>query len=94
VEEALPALRQAHTAQGNEIVATEVVAKKSKLAQSREFISQTVDELKKVTWPDFPQLKNATLVIIVFVVIVALIIWVMDLSVRGIMNIIMDVFAR
>jgi preprotein translocase subunit SecE len=75
-------------------VATEVVAKKSKLAQSREFISQTVDELKKVTWPDFPQLKNATLVIIVFVVIVALIIWVMDLSVRGIMNIIMDVFAR
>jgi preprotein translocase subunit SecE len=94
VEEALPALRQTHTAQGNEIVATEVVAKKNAIARSRDFVRETLDELKKVTWPDFPQLKNATLVIIVFVVIVALIIWVMDLSVRGIMNVIMDLFAR
>jgi preprotein translocase subunit SecE len=94
VEEALPALRQAHTAQGNEIVATEVVAKKNAIARSRDFVRETLDELKKVTWPDFPQLKNATLVIIVFVVIVSLIIYVMDLSVRGIMNVIMDMFAR
>jgi preprotein translocase subunit SecE len=75
-------------------VATEVVAKKSALTRSRDFIAETLDELKKVTWPDFPQLKNATLVIIVFVFIVALIIWVMDLGVRGIMNVIMDLFAR
>ena len=45
------------------------------------------------TVPDFPQLKNATLVIIVFVIIVALIIWLMDLSVRGILGVIMDLFA-
>jgi preprotein translocase subunit SecE len=94
MEEALPALRQAHTAQGNEIVATEVVAKKNAIARTRDFTSEVVEELKKVTWPDFPQLKNATLVIIVFVVIVALIIWLMDLGVRGIMNVIMDLFAR
>jgi preprotein translocase subunit SecE len=75
-------------------VATEVVAKKGALTRTREFIVETIDELKKVTWPDFPQLKNATLVIIVFVIIVALIIWVMDLSVRGILNVIMDMFAR
>lgn len=76
-------------------MATETVVKeKNAIARSRDFISETLDELKKVTWPDFPQLKNATLVIIVFVVIVSLIIWVMDLSVRGIMNIIMDLFAR
>jgi preprotein translocase SecE subunit len=76
-------------------MATETVVKeKNAIARGRDFVSQTIDELKKVTWPDFPQLKNATLVIIVFVVIVSLIIYVMDLSVRGIMNVIMDVFAR
>ena len=75
-------------------MATEVVAKKGALTRTREFIVETIDELKKVTWPDFPQLKNATVVIIVFVIIVALIIWVMDLSVRGILNVIMDMFAR
>jgi preprotein translocase subunit SecE len=94
VEKALPTLRQAYAPQGNEIVATEVATKKSTIARSRDFVGEVFDELKKVTWPDFPQLKNATLVIIVFVIIVALIIWIMDLSVRGILNIIMDLFAR
>ena len=39
-----------------------------------------MDELKKVTWPDWPQLKNSTLVILVFCVIVAAIIALMDWS--------------
>jgi preprotein translocase subunit SecE len=94
VEKALPAVHKAHAAQGNEVVATEVVAKKGALARTKDFVNEVVDELKKVTWPDFPQLKNATLVIIVFVVIVALIIWVMDLAVRGLLNVILDLFAR
>ena len=75
-------------------MATEVAAKKSAIARTRDFVGEVLDELKKVTWPDYPQLKNATLVIIVFVVIVALIIWIMDMSVRGILNVIMDLFAR
>ncbi len=75
-------------------MATEVVAKKSALVRGKDFVGEVVEELKKVTWPDFPQLKNATLVIIVFVIIVALIIWLMDLGVRGILNVIMDIFAR
>jgi preprotein translocase subunit SecE len=74
-------------------VATEVVAKKGALVRAKDFVNEVVDELKKVTWPDFPQLKNATLVIIVFVIIVALIIWLMDFSVRGIINFIMGLFA-
>lgn len=74
-------------------MATEVVAKKGALVRAKDFVNEVVDELKKVTWPDFPQLKNATLVIIVFVIIVALIIWLMDFSVRGIINFIMGLFA-
>jgi preprotein translocase subunit SecE len=63
------------------------------VAETRDFVEDVVDEVKKVTWPDWAQLKNATLVIIVFVIIVALIIWVMDLGVRGVVNMILDLFA-
>lgn len=63
------------------------------LARAREFGAEVVDELKKVTWPDWPQLKNATLVIIVFVLLVALLIWFMDLGVRGVIQLILNLFA-
>jgi preprotein translocase subunit SecE len=62
------------------------------VARTRDFVLEVVDELKKVTWPDRAQLKNATLVILVFVMTVAAIIWVMDLGVRGVLGVIMDVF--
>ncbi len=39
--------------------------------------------MKKVTWPDWPQLKNCTFVILVFVVVVALIIFAMDFVVNN-----------
>lgn len=62
------------------------------VATARDFFAEVIDEIKKVTWPDWPQLKNATLVILVFVLIVAGIIWVMDLGVRGLLGLIMNVF--
>jgi preprotein translocase subunit SecE len=64
------------------------------IVRVRDFTTETIDELKKVTWPDFPQLKNATFVILVFIIIVSLIIWVMDLGVRTVVNVILDLFAR
>lgn len=65
------------------------------VVRTRDFTGEVVEELKKVTWPDFAQLKNATGVIIVFVVIVALIILLMDLVVqRVVINTIMGIFAR
>jgi preprotein translocase SecE subunit len=84
VEEALSSLQSAHAAQGNEVGMASIIAR------TREFGSEVAEELRKVTWPDRPQLKNATLVIIVFVIIVSAIIWVMDsvvrIALRGIMN--------
>ena len=75
-------------------MANEVAVKdKNALARTKDFVGEVMEELKKVTWPDFPQLKNATLVIIVFVIIVAIIIWLMDISVRGIINFVMGLFA-
>ena len=87
MEEALPALQPAHAAQGNE------VGMAAFIARTRDFFSEVVEELKKVTWPDRDQLKNATLVIIVFVLIVSAIIWVMDLAVSGVVNQIIRIFA-
>jgi preprotein translocase subunit SecE len=63
------------------------------LARTRAFGAEVIDELKKVTWPDWPQLKNATFVILVFVLIVAFIIWLMDFSVSRILDLILNLFA-
>jgi preprotein translocase subunit SecE len=87
VEEALPAVQQAHGAQGNEVVMAAFITR------TRDFFGEVMDELRKVTWPDQEQLKNATLVIIVFVIIVSAIIWVMDLGVRGVLRLIMSLFS-
>jgi preprotein translocase subunit SecE len=88
VEEALPALQQAYGAQGNEVDMAAAF-----ITRTRDFIGEVMDELRKVTWPDQEQLKNATLVIIVFVIIVSAIIWLMDLGVRGVLRVIMSLFS-
>ena len=64
------------------------------VSRTRDFTTEVADEIKKVTWPDWPQLKNSTYVILVFVFIVSAIIWIMDLGVRTVMDVIMDIFAR
>ena len=63
------------------------------MADIREFTDETVDEMKKVTWPDWDQLRNSTFVVLVFVVIVSGIIWLMDVTVRGVLGLVMDIFA-
>ena len=52
------------------------------IQKTKDFTTEVIDELKKVTWPDWPQLKNATFVIIVFILIVSLIIFGMDQVVK------------
>jgi preprotein translocase subunit SecE len=64
------------------------------IARTRDFTTEVVDEIKKVTWPDWQQLKNSTFVVIVFVLIVSAIIWVMDVTVRNVLGFIINLFAR
>ena len=52
--------------------------------QSLVFLGEVQGEIKKVTWPDRQQLKNATGVIILFVIAVAIIIGLMDIILQGI----------
>ena len=48
------------------------------------FVSEVQAEVKKVTWPDREQLKNATLVIIGFVLLMSVVIGVMDVVLQWI----------
>jgi len=48
------------------------------------FVGEVQAEVKKVTWPDRQQLKNATLVIIGFVLVMALVIGLMDIVLQAI----------
>lgn len=63
------------------------------MADVRRFTDETVDELKKVTWPDTDQLRNSTFVVLVFVLIVSAIIWLMDVGARAVLRSIINIFA-
>ena len=68
------------------------MAEPGKLEATRSFLQESWSELQKVTWPDYEQLKNATIVVLVFVVLISLIIFVMDITVRTLINAIMGIF--
>jgi preprotein translocase SecE subunit len=59
---------------------------------AKTFLEESWGELQKVTWPDYEQLKNATLVVIVFVVAIATVIWLMDFTVRTVIDLILGIF--
>jgi preprotein translocase SecE subunit len=62
------------------------------IVQTKDFIEESVAELKKVTWPDYAQLKNATIVVLVFVTSISLVIFTMDWIIRQLITLIMSVF--
>jgi preprotein translocase SecE subunit len=63
-----------------------------KITDTKLFIEESWTELQRVTWPDYEQLKNATLVIIAFSIAVSLIIWIMDVASRNVIGLILRVF--
>ncbi len=63
-----------------------------KISSTRDFIEECWEELSKVTWPDYDQLKSATLVVIVFVILISGIIWMMDVASRTVIGFIMGIF--
>ncbi|MDE2679076.1 MAG: preprotein translocase subunit SecE [Gemmatimonadota bacterium] len=50
-----------------------------RIASTKTFVDECIAEMGKVTWPDRDQLRNATMVVIVFTIILTLVIWIMDL---------------
>lgn len=50
-----------------------------------DFYNGVVAELRKVTWPDLPQVRSATVAIIVFVLLMGLVIALLDLVLNGVL---------
>ena len=63
-----------------------------KISATRDFVEECWEELGKVTWPDYEQLKGATLVVIAFVFLISAVIWIMDVLSRTVINFIMGIF--
>lgn len=59
----------------------------------QQYLSEVVQELKKVTWPTQDELKGSTLVVIVFSIAMAVFIGLSDFLLNGIMSKILE-FAR
>lgn len=59
------------------------------------FYHQVMAELRKVTWPDFPQVRQATIAIIIFVLLLGLVIWLLDIALQGVLvRLIPSLFSR
>ena len=63
-----------------------------RVKETRTFMEECWVELQKVTWPDQDQLRSATLVVLIFTMVVSLIIWLMDKSMGWVITQIMAIF--
>lgn len=55
------------------------------VAQTTEFLQEVRAELRKVTWPDRAQLRQATIAIIVFVLLIAGFIALLDVTLQAVL---------
>ncbi|MFO7296062.1 MAG: preprotein translocase subunit SecE [Clostridia bacterium] len=58
---------------------TKVPVRKNRLAKIGKFFRDVISEVKKVSWPDRKELVNATIAAIVFIVIFAIVVGIVDL---------------
>ena len=58
----------------------------------RDFMSEVVEQVKKVTWPDRAQLQSSTGIIVAFMLGCALLIFAMDYAIRAILELAASLF--
>lgn len=58
-----------------------------------DFFREVREQIQKVTWPDRDQLKESTVVIIVFMVLVSALIFGMDIVVRTVLELVASLFS-
>ena len=61
------------------------VSKPGLLTRSVNFYHEVIIEMKKVTWPDRPQLQQATIQIIIFVLIIGAVIALIDVALQALL---------
>ena len=67
-------------------MAVEVVERQESFpARVVSFYHEVVAEMRKVTWPEWAQVRQATIAIIIFVLLVGLAIFLLDLVLSGVL---------
>jgi preprotein translocase SecE subunit len=49
------------------------------------FYQAVMAEMRKVTWPEVADVRRATIAIIIFVLLLGLVIWLMDVALQGLL---------
>lgn len=65
--------------------------KKPFFARLKSYFVETKSELKKVTWPSKDQMKQNTLVIIAFLIIIGLFLFVFDVAFSGLFSLLTNI---
>jgi preprotein translocase subunit SecE len=63
----------------------EVAAPKSFVARTVDFYKEVRVEMAKVTWPDWPQVRQLSIGVIALSLFIGLIIWLMDLILQSVL---------
>ena len=63
------------------------------MAKFVEYIKESADDLiNKVSWPSWKDLQSSSIVVAIASLIIALIVYLMDLSFRNVLEVIYDLF--
>ncbi len=62
------------------------------IKKTQLWVEEVQVEMRRVTWPDREQLRNATIVILIFVMIIAIIIGIMDTTFSWLVRTIVGLF--
>ena len=49
------------------------------------FYQAVMQEMRKVTWPELADVRRATIAIIIFVLLLGLVIWLLDVALQGLL---------
>lgn len=67
------------------MAATEVVEQRSLIQRMRIFYDEVVAEMKRVTWPDLPQVRQLSIGVIALSLLIGGIIWLMDVVLQQVL---------
>jgi preprotein translocase subunit SecE len=54
----------------------------------QRFFRETMGELRKVSWPTWPEARNLTIVVIIVLVVMAIFLWLVDTSATKVLSLI------
>ena len=70
------------------------VAEVGRWQKATAFVRESYNEVRhKTTWPDVAQVRQASIAIIIFVLLIGLVITLLDLALRGVFQLILSLFS-